>query len=74
MSGDDVLCLKRSPKLPFVATGRLETDDGITVAGKIRDGCVPFRIIGYSASNIIGEAMKIQPVAADIYADNAAMY
>ena len=47
--------------------------DGISNAGKVRDGRVTFWSIRQSALELIWQAMKVQPVAADVYADNAAM-
>ncbi|MFN3503203.1 MAG: hypothetical protein ACK4ZJ_13170, partial [Allorhizobium sp.] len=72
MSGDDAFFLKRLPELPFLSAGRLEANDGTLIAGKIRDGRVTRRSIRHSALEPIGQAMKVQPVTADVYADNAA--
>jgi hypothetical protein len=55
-----------------LAASRLKADNGISVPGKIRDSSVTSRSIGHSAAMPIGEAMKVQPIAADVYADNAA--
>ena len=52
---------------------RLETDDGIPVPGNIRHGRMTCRSVWHSAAMPIGEAMNVKPIAADIYADNAAM-
>lgn len=64
---------RASPRAPFQTAGRLEANDGLPVASKVRDGSVPFWTIRHSASKPIGQAMKVQPVATDIYADDATM-
>ena len=73
LPGDNAFCLEPCPEPPFQTAGRLEANDGIPVASKVRDGSVPFWTIRYSASKPIGQTMKVQPVAADIYADDATM-
>ena len=73
LSGDDAFFLKCFPKLPFLSAGRLKANDGISIAGKIRDGRVTFWFIRHSALKPIGQAMKIQPVTANVHADDAAM-
>jgi hypothetical protein len=56
-----------------LTASRLEADNRISVPGKIRYGGMTRRGVGHSGAMPIWEAMKVQPVAADIYADNAAM-
>jgi len=73
LSGDEAFCFKRFPELPFLPAGRLKANDRISIAGKIRDGRVTFWTIRQSALEPIWQAMKVQPVTADVYADNAAM-
>ncbi len=73
LAGHHTFCLQKRPELPFLAASRLEADDGIPVPGKIRHGTMPCRGVCHSAAIPIGEAMNVKPVAADIYADNAAM-
>ncbi len=73
LPGDNAFCFEPCPEPPFQTAGRLEANDGIPVASEVRDGSVPFWTIRYSASKPIGQAMKIQPVEADIYADDATM-
>ena len=73
LSGDDAFFLKCFPKLPFLSAGRLKANDGISIAGKIRHGSMTHRSVWHSEAMPIGEAMKVEPVTADVYADNAAM-
>lgn len=56
-----------------MAASRLKADNGISGPSKIRYSSVTGRSVGQSAAMPIGEAIKVQPIAADIYADNAAM-
>ena len=60
-------------KQTFLTASRLKADDSISVPGKIRHGSMTRRSVWHSAAMPVGQAMKIQPVAADIYADDAAM-
>jgi hypothetical protein len=73
LAGRNTSCLEPCPELPFLAASRFEADDSIPVPGKIRHGRMTCRSIWNSASMPIGEAMNVKPIAADIYADNAAM-
>lgn len=73
LAGRNTLCLQKRPELPFLAASRPEADDGISVPGKIRCGSMTCRSVWHSEAMPIGEAMNVQPVAADIYVDNAAM-
>lgn len=73
LAGRNTFCLQKRPELPFLTASRLKTDDGISVPGKIRHSSMTFRIVSHSAAMPVGQAMKVQPVAADIYADDAAM-
>jgi hypothetical protein len=73
LAGCNAFYLQKCPELPFLAASRLKADDGISVPGKIRYSSVTSRGVGHSATMPIWEAMKVQPIAADVYADNAAM-
>jgi hypothetical protein len=73
LAGGYTFCLKNRPELPFLTASRFKADDGVSVLGKIRYGSMTRRGVGHSGAMPIWEAMKVQPVAADIYADNAAM-
>ncbi len=61
------------PELPFLAASRFKADDGVPLLGKIRCGSMTRRSVGQYATMPVGEAMNVKPVAADIYADNAAI-
>lgn len=73
LGGWHTFCLKSRPELPFLTASRLKADDGIPVPGKIRDSSMTFWSIWHFAAMPIWEAMNVKPIAADIYADNAAM-
>ncbi|MBU2958968.1 MULTISPECIES: hypothetical protein [unclassified Paracoccus (in: a-proteobacteria)] len=73
MPGDETFCFKRFPELPFLSAGRLKANDRISIAGKIHDGRVTLWSIRQSALEPIWQAMKVQPVPGDVYADNATM-
>jgi len=73
LAGRNTLCLQKRPELLFLAASRLEADDGTSVPGKIRSGSMTCRSVWHSETMPIGETMNVQPIAADIYADNAAM-
>ena len=73
MAGGNTFRLKNRPELPFLTASRFKTDDGIPVPGEIRHGSMTRRGVWRSDAMPIGQAMKVQPVAADIYADDAAM-
>ncbi|WP_226941817.1 hypothetical protein [Pseudooceanicola spongiae] len=62
MPGDDAFCFER-----------FKASDGLSIAGKIRDGPVTVWSIRHATLEPIGQAMKVQPVTADVYADNAAV-
>ena len=70
LAGRYTFCLKNRPELPFLTASRFKTDE---VPGKIRYGSMTRWGVGHSGAIPIWEAMNIQPVAADIYADHAAM-
>lgn len=70
LAGRNTFCFQNHPELPFLAPSRLKADDGIPVSGKSRNNGMNCRRVGHPAVMSIGEAMKVQPVAADIYADN----
>ncbi|MBT9247727.1 hypothetical protein KM031_20160 (plasmid) [Gemmobacter fulvus] len=73
MAGGYTFCLKNRPELPFLTASRFKADDGVSVSGKIRCGSMTRRGVGHSDAMPIWEAMNVKPIAADIYADNAAM-
>jgi hypothetical protein len=73
LAGGNTFCLKKRPELPFLTTSRFKADDGISVPGNIRYGSMTRRDVGQSDSMPVWEAMNVKPIAADIYADNAAM-
>jgi hypothetical protein len=73
LSGDETFCFKRFPELPFLSAGRLKANDRISITDKIRDGRVTFWSSRQSALEPIWQAIKVQPVTADVYADNAAI-
>lgn len=69
----NTFCLQNRPELPFLTASRLKTDYSISVPGKIRHNSMTCRSVWHSAAMPVGQAMKVQPVAANIYADDAAM-
>jgi hypothetical protein len=73
LAGGYTFCLKNRPELPFLTASRFKTDDGVSVPGKIRYGSMTCRGVGHSDAMPIWQAMNVKPIAADIYADNAAM-
>ncbi len=73
LAGYNTFRFQMRPELPLLATSRFKADDGIPVAGKIGYGSMTSRSVWHSASMSIGEAMNVEQVAADVYADNAAM-
>jgi hypothetical protein len=73
LAGGNTFCLKNRPELPFLTASRFKADDSIPVPGKIRHGSMTSRSIWHFAAMPIWEAMNVKPIAADIYADNAAM-
>ena len=73
LAGCNAFRLQKRPELPFLTASRFKTNDGIPVPGKIRHGSMTCRSIWHFAAMPIWEAMDVKPIAADIYADNAAM-
>ncbi len=73
LAGCNTYRLQERPELPFLTASRYKTNDGIPVPGKIRHGSMTCRSIWHSAAMPIWEAMDVKPIAADIYADNAAI-
>lgn len=65
--------LQKRPQLPCLTASLFKADNGIPVLGKIRYGSMTCRSVWHSAAVPIREAMNVKPIAADIYADNAAM-
>jgi hypothetical protein len=73
LAGCNAFCLQECPELPFLTASRLKTDNGLCVPGKVRHCSVADRSVGHSAAMPIWQAMKVQPIAADVYADDPAM-
>lgn len=73
MPRDDACRVEPCPELSLLTTGRLEADDRIPFASKVCHGNVTFRSIRDPASKTIRQAMKVEPVAAHVYADDAAI-
>lgn len=57
LAGDDIFCLQMRPELPFLTAGRLETDNGIPVSGRIRHSSMPSRSVRHFALMSINAAM-----------------
>lgn len=73
LAGCNAFRLQKRPQLSFLTASRFKADDSISVPGKSRHSSMTCRGVWHSAAVPIGEAMNVKPIAADIYADNAAM-
>lgn len=68
-----IRALRNGAPFTEMATSRLKTDDGVSASGKSHYGGMSRRSVWPPDTIPIGEAIKVKPIAADIYADNAAM-
>ena len=73
LAGCNTFYLQSRPELPLLTARRFKTDDGVPIPRESHNDSMTCWSVGRSAAMPIGEAIKVQPVAADIYADNAAM-
>jgi hypothetical protein len=60
LPGGKAFFFERFPKLPFLSADRFKASDGLSTAGKIRDGRVTFWSNRHATSEPIGQAKKVQ--------------